>query len=80
MIGDGFYVCDYCGESNTGQFYTETGNHVECQDHVSLQNELQEIQNLLNKSLDGYSHSGSGHWIESARNRVTLLIEKMKAG
>lgn len=39
--------------------------------------ELQDIQKLLERT-EGYSHSGSWHWIEQSIARLSALIEQMK--
>ncbi len=30
---DDTFKCDFCGQSNTGEYYLVTGNHVLCQDY-----------------------------------------------
>ena len=30
---DETFKCDFCGQSNTGEYYLVTGNHVLCQDY-----------------------------------------------
>ncbi len=68
MVKDGYYECDYCHKDRGfAQFYTETGNHVECQDRDSTRSELQEVLDLLKTEC----------WV-SAKNRLESLIAKME--
>jgi len=43
----GYYECDFCNDkSQTGNYYTATGNHVACQDLEALRTRLAECERV----------------------------------
>jgi len=85
---DETFKCDFCGQSNTGEYYLVTGNHVLCQDYeqkiATLRAQLAEAVEVLrpfahpdlSENLSG-NRSGQES-IVYERNEAILIIRDFR--
>jgi hypothetical protein len=73
------YRCDYCAQADeNGMYYTETGNHVLCQDRATLDARIAELEVEREKLLDLLQWIfDDGHGGEY-RSQINLVLVKAK--
>lgn len=74
-IHKGYYECDYCnygGRNDAGEFYTETGNHVACQDMAELRKLYNQVVEERDEAVEAaeelanrleYHQYGTTHYV-----------------
>lgn len=46
-IRDGYFECDLCGKSTSGEYNTDTGNHTACEEIATLRAQLAEAREVI---------------------------------
>ena len=80
--------CDFCGQSNTGEYYPVTGNHVLCQDYEQKLSALRAQLAEAVEALKPFAHpdlseilAGNTVGEESivyVRNNATLTVKDFR--
>ena len=46
-IRDGYFECDLCGKSTSGEYNTDTGNHTACEEIATLRAQLEDAKRVI---------------------------------
>ena len=79
ITGDG-WKCDYCSGDN-GEFYTETGNHVDCQDNAKNHEHQKQMKDFINALLEEfYPECGDidGATFQDLAEKLGILIPETR--
>ena len=79
-IRDGYFECDLCGKSTSGEYNTDTGNHTACEEIAILRAQLAEANGIIQRLClsIAYNKTSSKALIE-AQTAANEYLDKVKS-
>ena len=80
-IRDGYFECDLCGKSTSGEYNTDTGNHTACEEIATLRAQLEEAKDVISQmyfAITPNKHATLA--LLEAQRRAYQYLDSVKSG
>ena len=80
-ILDGYFECDLCGKSTSGEYNTDTGNHTACEEIATLRAQLEEAKDVISQmcfAITPNKHATLA--LLEAQRRAYQYLDSVKSG